>query len=235
MTEGQDDLTMAVSETRAPRIVFVHTVGFLVEQFRRMAEEDLPGVEVLHVLNESLLKDLLRTGPSPAITRRIVQQAVLAADADVDLVVFTCSSTSPAIDVARQVMSVPVLKIDDPMAEKAVFIGPRIGLLCTASSTVTPSSELLQAHAKQAGKEISISVSLAADAYEALFAGNRKRHDEIITADALKLAETCDVVVLAQASLAHLRESIGEKVGVPVLASPPLLMERLRAEFNPAA
>jgi Asp/Glu/hydantoin racemase len=127
------------------------------------------------------------------------------------------------------------LKIDDPMAEKAVFIGPRIGLLCTASSTVTPSSELLQAHAKRAGKEISISVSLATDAYEALFVGNRKRHDEIITADALKLAETCDVVVLAQASLAHLRESIRDKVAIPVLASPPLLMERLRAEFNPAA
>jgi Asp/Glu/hydantoin racemase len=226
---------MATSGTRAPRIAFVHTVGFLVEQFRRLAQENLSGVEVFHVLNESLLKDLLRMGPSPAITRRIVQQAVLAADADVDLVVFTCSSTSPAIDVARQVISVPVLKIDDPMAEKAVSIGPRIGLLCTASSTVTPSSELLQGQAKRAGKEISISVSLAADAYEALFAGNTMRHDEIITAAALKLAETCNLIVLAQASLAHLRESIGDKIGIPVLASPPLLMERLRAEFNPAA
>jgi Asp/Glu/hydantoin racemase len=224
---------MAETGTRTPRIAFVHTVGFLVEEFRRLAQENLPGVDVFHVLNETLLKDLLRTGPSQAITRRIVEQAMLAADADVDLVVFTCSSTSPAIDVARQVIAVPVLKIDDPMAEKAVSIGPRIGLLCTATSTVTPSSDLLRAHARQASKEISIAVSLATDAYEALFAGNRKRHDEIITAGALRLAETSDVVVLAQASLAHLRESIQDKVGIPVLASPSLLMERLRAEFNP--
>ena len=226
---------MTDSGTRAPRIAFVHTAGFLIERFQRLTQENLPGVDVSHLLNESLLKDLLRTGASPAITRRIVQQAMLAADGDVDLVVFTCSSTSPSIDIARQLISVPVLKIDDPMAEKAVSIGTRIGLLCTAHSTVTPSSELLQAHARQAGKEISISVSLATDAYAALFAGNQARHDEIITEAALKLAETCDLIVLAQASLAHLRDSIGGKIGIPVLASPPLLMERLRAQFNPAA
>jgi Asp/Glu/hydantoin racemase len=68
-----------------------------------------------------------------------------------------------------------------------------------------------------------------------LFAGNRTRHDGIITEAALKLAKTCDVIVLAQASLAHLRKSIGDKIGIPVPASPPLLMERLRADFNPAA
>jgi Asp/Glu/hydantoin racemase len=226
---------MAETGTRAPRIAFVHTAGFLVEEFRRLAQENLPGVDVFHVLNESLLKDLLRTGPSPSITRRIVQQITLAADADVDLVVSTCSSTSPAIDAARQVISVPVLKIDDPMAEKAVSIGPRIGLLCTASSTVAPSSDLLHTHAKQAGREISISVALASDAYEALFSGNRTRHDDIITDAVLKLAETCDLIVLAQASLTHLRGAIGDKIGIPVLASPPLLMEKLRASFIPAA
>ena len=28
---------------------------------------------------------------------------------------FTCSSTSPAIDTARQTVSVPIVKIDDPL------------------------------------------------------------------------------------------------------------------------
>ena len=85
-----------------------------------MMDRELPHVEVVHILNETLLKDLLRFGPSPKIAERIVRQAILAADAGVDMVVFTCSSTSPSINLARQMLTIPIIKIDDPMAERAV-------------------------------------------------------------------------------------------------------------------
>jgi Asp/Glu/hydantoin racemase len=62
------------------------------------------------------------------------------------MIVVTCSSTSPAVDVARRLVPQPVLKIDDPMTTEAVRRGSRIGLLCTASSTVEPSGALLRAH-----------------------------------------------------------------------------------------
>jgi Asp/Glu/hydantoin racemase len=211
------------------RIAFVHTVGRLVEMFRQMAARELPQADIFHVLNESLLQDLLRNGESPAITRRIVQQAMLAADAGASLVVFTCSSTSPAIDAARPLVSVPILKIDDPMAERAVATGGKIGLVCTASSTVAPSSSLLEAHARAAGSTIVIEPLLLKEAYDALFAGDTARHDAIVTEAAVAMAPQCDCLVLAQASLAHLQEQLSAKVDVPVLASPPLLMQRLRA------
>ena len=57
------------------------------------------------MLDESVLQDLIRYGPSSGITRRIVTLSQLAADAGAELIVFTCSSTSPAIDTARQTMS----------------------------------------------------------------------------------------------------------------------------------
>jgi Asp/Glu/hydantoin racemase len=219
----------------SPCIAFVHTVAFLVELFRQTMERELPQVEAVHVLNETLLKDLLRDGPSPKITERIIRQAILAADAGVDMVVFTCSSTSPAINLARQMLSIPILKIDDPMAEHAVSIGSRIGLLCTASSTVVPSSALLREHAARIGKPIEIDISLSTRAYDALFAGDRAEHDRIITEAAVKCAQDCDVMVLAQVSLAHLREPIANATGLPVLASPPLLIERLRKMTAQAA
>lgn len=211
------------------RIAFVHTVGRLVEMFRQMAARELPQADIFHVLNESLLQDLLRDGESPAVTRRIVQQAVLAADAGASLVVFTCSSTSPAIDAARPLVSVPILKIDDPMAERAVAAGGKIGLVCTASSTVAPSSALLEAHARAAGRAIEIEPLLLKEAYDALFAGDTARHDAIVTEAAVAMAPRCGCLVLAQASLAHLQEPLAAKVDVPVLASPALLMEKLRA------
>jgi ABC-type polar amino acid transport system ATPase subunit len=40
----------------------------------------------------------------------------------------------------------PVLKIDDPMAAEAVRSGVRIGLPCTATITVGPSTALLRSH-----------------------------------------------------------------------------------------
>ena len=218
--------------TRQPRIAFVHTVAGLVELFRGIAERDLPEAEVFHILNESLLQDLLKNGPSAAITRRIVQQAMLAADADVDLVVFTCSSTSPAIDHARTMIGVPVIKIDDPMAREAAGGGGRITIICTTQSTMTPSRGLIEAHAAELGTTPSIEVRLVEGAFDALRAGRRAEHDALVTAAAQEIAAKSDVLVLAQASLAHLRDPLAEVLPVPVLSSPPLLIAELRRRLG---
>ncbi len=209
------------------RLAFIHTVGFLVEHFRELMRRAHPDADAFHILNESLLQDLLRNGPSAANTRRIVDQAVLAADAGADLVVFTCSSTSPAIDIARRVVAAPILKIDDPMMARAVESGKRIGLVCTAKSTVEPSTSLLRAHAGSAGREVAIEPLLLAEAYDALLSGDRGKHDAMVLDAAQALAARADVLVLAQASLAHLGEPLSKRVTVPVLASPPLLMAEI--------
>jgi len=101
------------------RIAFIHTVAMLVERFRPRLQAELPEADCFHMLDESVLQDLIRQGPSSAITRRVCGLARLAEDAGADLIVFTCSSTSPAIDVARDIVTVPILKIDDPMYAEA--------------------------------------------------------------------------------------------------------------------
>lgn len=209
------------------RIAFIHTVGFLVDDFRSRARTELPGADCFHILNESLLQDLLRGTPQPLAYRRVVEQIVLAAQAHPDLIVVTCSSTSPAVDIARRIVQQPILKIDDPMMAQAVRNGPRIGLLCTASSTVEPSSALLRAHAAEQGREISLHPVLRPEAYQALMAGDRALHDALLQEAAKELAREVDVLVLAQASLAHLRDPLSATLTCSVLASPPLLMEEI--------
>ena len=220
------------------RIAFVHTVGFLVEDFRARMRAELPDADCFHILNESLLQDLLRGAPQPLVQRRVVDQIVLASEAQPDLIVVTCSSTSPAVDIARRIVPQPILKIDDPMMAEAARRGRRIGLLCTASSTVEPSSALLRAHAADQGREVTIKTVLRPDAYQALMAGDRARHDAILHEAAAGIAGEVDVLVLAQASLAHLREPLAAQSKLPVLASPPLLMReiaRLGADVPVAA
>jgi Asp/Glu/hydantoin racemase len=210
------------------RIAFLHTVATLAEKFRALATEALPGADPFHMLDESLLQDLMRERPLPGITRRLVSLVGSAVDAGAELVVFTCSSTSPLIDTARRCYEAPILKVDDPMAERAVQLGDRIGVLCTTTSTVKPSSDLLRQHATRLGREPEVEAVLVEDAFAAAQQGDRARHDALVEAAALDLARRADVIVLAQASMAHLAQQLGARLPTPVLSSPPILMEALR-------
>jgi len=211
------------------RLAMLHTVGLLVDRFKALLAGAVPDdVDIVHMLDESLLRDLMREGPRPAIARRVVSLATQAADAGAGLIVFTCSSTSPAIDTARQVIGVPILKIDDPMAARAVASGTRIGVVCTASSTKGPSEALIRAHAAEVGKAIAVDALLVPGAFDALQAGRRDTHDALVTEAARAVAARNDVLVLAQASLAHLAEPLAASLPVPVLSRPPLCVEAVR-------
>lgn len=142
-------------------------------------------------------------------------------------ILFTCSSTSPIIDIARKQVAVPIIKIDDAMAEQAACIGTRIGILCTTPSTLRPSAELVRSYAELEGKTVTIDAELREAAYKALIAGDRASHDAIVTEAALELAQDHDVVVLAQASLAHLQPTISRACSSLVLASPETCLAAL--------
>jgi Asp/Glu/hydantoin racemase len=221
---GLGDLEAAIVK----RIAFLHTVAALAEKFRSLTSAELPNINAFHMLDESLLQDLMRQQPVEGITRRLVTFVGLAVEAGAELVVFTCSSTSPLVDVARRCHQIPILKIDDPMAERAVLAGERIGLLCTTSSTVAPSSDLIAEHAARLGRPVAVEAVLVDNAFAALQRGDRTVHDELVQAAAADIAPRTDVIVLAQASMAHLAEPLGSRLSVPVLSSPPILMEALR-------
>ena len=217
------------------RIAFIHTVAMLVDRFRPRFQAELPDADCFHMLDESVLQDLLRRGPSAAITRRITGLATLAADACADLIVFTCSSTSPAIDTARALVSVPILKIDDPLYALVANAGGRVGLICTTSSTVQPSQALLAAHARDARRQVQSESVLCAAAFEALIGGQRELHDRLVSEAAADLAGRVDRIVLAQASLAHLAAPLEAQLGLPVLASPELLVQDVVARVRASA
>src|SRR3954471_9447493 len=99
------------------RIAFVHTVNFLADRFHGLMQAQHPEADWFHIVNESLLKDLLRGESTATVYRRVVWRVRLAVAGAPGLVVMTSSSTSPAVDIPRQLTPVPILKIDDPMAD----------------------------------------------------------------------------------------------------------------------
>jgi Asp/Glu/hydantoin racemase len=213
------------------RLAVVHTVATLVPLFKQKLSEAYPELDVFHVLDESLLQDLIRRGEQPDLVGRVVSHALLAEKAGATAILFTCSSTSPAVDTARQVVRIPIVKIDDAMANAAASSGRRIGLVCTTPSTVRPSSALIRAHAEELGHDVEVVTALEQDAYAALMRGDRDEHDRIVSAAVRRLARDCDVVVLAQASMAHLAPAIASDLPVPVLSSPDICVRSLARHF----
>ena len=114
----------------------------------------------------------------------------------------------------------------------AAGLGTRIGVVCTAGSTTGPSSELVRTHAREQKRDVQVEPLLVGGAFQALAAGNRDEHDRLVRDAAVGLAQRCDVIVLAQASMAHLEEPIKAAVPVPVLSSPRLCVEAVAARLS---
>lgn len=215
-------------------VCFFHTVAGLSRRFDELAEEYLPtDIEHFHVVDESTLDDLLEQDElTPSIRSRICTQMDLAQRGGADIVLDTCSSTSPAVDTARDLVDVPIVKIDDPMTERAVELGDRIAVVATASSTLGPSTELVQRKADQRGADVTVEPSHVEGALDARTSGDVDRHDELVSEQVRDLAGEYDVIVLAQASMSHLRPKLGDDLSVPILSSPHMAMKRLVERVN---
>lgn len=200
-------------------IGFVHTVLSLPPTFTALAEELVPDADVFHIADETLLGITRREGRlTPATRRRVLGYVESAAEAGADIVVVTCSSIGPAVDASHEFVDVPVLRIDEPMADEAVRLGSRIGVVATLSTTLEPTAELVARRGREAGKEVEVVSHLCEGAF------GSDRHDELVRDGLRRVYADVDVVVLAQASMARVVE---ENPPVPVLSSPRLGMERV--------
>jgi Asp/Glu/hydantoin racemase len=215
-----------------PTLALVHTVASLVPVFDRLAREIAPGVETFNIVDESLLRTTVREGSlSPLTSRRLAGYVASAEAAGADAVLVTCSSVGPAVEAARPLSGIPVLRVDEPMADEAVAIAARergrIGVLGTLRTTLDPTSDLVGRRAAAVRVEVTVSSRLADGAFDALAAGDTETHDRIVRDALTELARDVDVVVLAQASMARVADALGPaSVDVPVLSSPRFGLQR---------
>jgi Asp/Glu/hydantoin racemase len=176
-----------------------------------------------------LIKDVIRRGELSATTaRRVVQHVASAEAAGADYILVTCSSIGRAVETAAALVNVPVLRVDQPMADKAVQISGKIGVLATLPTTLEPTADLITRRAAKAGKSIQLTSRLCEGAFDQLMSGNAAQHDKLVAGALKELSAQVEVVVLAQASMARVVEGLSaEERRVPILASPTLAIEYL--------
>jgi glutamate racemase len=211
-------------------VAFIHTSPAAVGPLMQFYAEAAPELEVTNLLDDGLLR-LLAAGRAADVRRRLGEMLRAAAETyRPELAMITCSSVSKetADSLARD-FDFPVLKIDYPMARRAVRAGRRIGVAATFPPTLAPTSRLLREAAAEAGTEVEIVEEVAAEAYKALLAGDAGRHDELLS-KAVEDLQGRDVsaVVLAQVSMARALPLLSAQARVPVLTSLHTSLEAIR-------
>jgi len=216
------------------KVGMVHSVAALVSAFNELAAELLPDVEIIHLVDEGLLRDVLSSGQlTPSMARRFGLLASFAKESGAEIVMLTCSSLSPLIDESEDIADVPLLKVDEAMVDAAVRLGKRIGVIATAYTTLKPTSDLIKARSVMQGKKVEVETVLCEGAFDALQRGELETHDRTVKDRLSELMKKVDVVVLAQASIARVVAQIPEKEHkVPILSSPRLGVQRLKEKLD---
>ena len=176
----------------------------------------------MNLLDDSLSADLARDGGlTDAMTERFLRLGRYAAGTGSDAILFTCSAFGPCIEaVARAHAPMPVLKPNEAMIEQAVSKGRKIGLLSTFPPT-------LASMPPEFPSSIELVPKLAEGAMAALDRGDRATHDQLVV-EASKDLRDCDLIALAQYSMAPAAERVAKVTGRPVLTTPDSAVLKLK-------
>lgn len=211
------------------KLAIIHTTPVTVEPLKQLAAQLIPDCEVINFVDDSILPQLAANGGDLSeVEERLCTYARFAGKLGADAILNACSSVGELVPKMRGEVAVPIVRIDEAMAERAVREGGKIGVAATLQTTLMPTMNLLRSKAQEAGKDVRLIPLLADQAYAKLIAGDREGHDAVLTEALEKLLVEADLVVLAQASMARVIERLPEAMRPRVTTSPELGMRRVR-------
>lgn len=211
-------------------VAIIQTSFVSTSHLGELFKEIMPDVKILNIVDDSLLPEVVANGsPTNAVIKRICSYAQAAEAAGASVILNQCSSVGEVVDIAGRMINIPYVRVDAPMARKAVQLGERISVVATVRSTMGPSVRLVERAAAEAGRKVVVKELLVDGALDVLMKqGDRELHNRMVL-DAIAEAEkTSDVIVLAQGSMAILEPQLA-KFSKPILTSPRSGVEQIQA------
>ena len=219
-----------------PRIALIHATELAIDPIQSAFARHWPQARCMNLLDDSLSVDLAHAGSlQPAMVQRFIDLAIYARGTGCHGILFTCSAFGPAIEAAGQAVGLPTLKPNEAMFEQALAQSPvqgaRLGLIATfAASIPAMSTELVQI-ASASGRTIALQTEFVPQAMQDLAEGRAGLHHQKIAAAARKL-QNCDVVMLAQFSMAAAAPLVEAAIKRPVLCSPDCAVLSLQIKMK---
>lgn len=209
------------------KIAIIHTTPVTVAPLKELVNNIIPGAIVYNFVDDSILPELVESMDNkPYVFEKLLQYSKYAEKQGVDIILSACSSVGEFAKYAENKVKVPLVRIDEAMAEDAIKMGNHIFVVATLKTTLGPSYNLLMQKAGN-NPDINIESVLLDKAYELLQEGKKEEHDRYIAENLKKLAQEGDAVVLAQASMANALKYIPEELHSKILTSTERAVKRV--------
>lgn len=211
------------------RLVFLHTSPAAIAPLTGYYKANAPEFEITNLLDDGLLR-CFSAADDGAAERRLAELLRYAMRHEgARLAMLTCSAvTRDLVNRLSGSAGIPVLKIDDALARRAVACGPRLGVIVTFPPSQAATERLLRETAEEYGTPVQLRTLVLSEAYDALLNGQADLHDELLIGAVERLRrEGVSAVVLSQVSMARILPRIPQSP-VPVLSSLPASLEAIR-------
>lgn len=220
----------------APRIALIHATALAVDPIQAAFERHWPVARRMNLLDDSLSVDRATAGHlTPALVERFVDLAQYAKRSGCTGILFTCSAFGPAIEAVAGQIGLPTLKPNQAMFEEALTLSSsvvaKLGLIATFEASIHSMSAELQDLAKARGRPIDLKTCFVPEAMHDLARGDAARHHAKIAKAALELHD-CDVIMLAQFSMAAAQSEVQAGLSSTVLSSPDCAVLSLMKTMN---
>jgi len=202
------------------RVGVVHTLAGVIQDIATQFARQLPEVELVNIVDDSLLAEALaHKGLTAGVISRMCGYYRNLESIGCACILNSCSSVSEVADIGCHLVDIPVLKVDAPMAKAAALAGTRIAVIATAVSTIGPSCRLVEHFAREARRDVIVEPAYVEGAYECLLkTGDKAAHNRMVLEKIREAAANHDAIVLAQGSMFHLMPQLTD-LKVPVFAS----------------
>ena len=211
------------------KIAIVHTTPVTIEPLKNLLTGNVPNCEIVNFVDDSILPELIENnGDITKVENRLTQYYQFAEQVGADVILNACSSVGEIVAKGQQMVGIPIVRIDEPMAEKAIQNGQKIGVVATLATTLNPTITLLKTKSAELNREVELTSKVVNDAYQRLLVGDKDGHDQILADVLTEMAMEVDVVVLAQASMARVVSTLPADLQEKFLSSPELGVERVK-------
>ena len=181
-------------------IAVLNTVYQTVPMMKAAISEYLPNANIINFVDDSILPMIKEDpGTMEYSYEKFLMFAKIAEKQNASIIVNACSTVGGFKDYAKGKLNIPVIRIDEAVAEEIAKNSKRIAVLATMPTTVIPSTEIIRSKLSTDAVVDTFLLDNAA-AYNAK--GDKMSHDKTIAVKINSIGDEYDSIFLAQASMA---------------------------------
>jgi hypothetical protein len=214
----------------APRIALIHATPLAIEPVNTSFKKLWPEASLQNIMDDSLSRDHASGGHlTAAMVERFIDLAQYAKRSGCEGILFTCSAFGEAIEAAAAAVAMPTLKPNEAMFEDALRMAMatnqneaavlNIGLVATFEASIVSMSEEFNALTVRLERQVKLHSLFVPHAMDTLAQGHPNEHHKLI-AEGVQTMPACDVIMLAQFSMAAAQTLAQSQTAATVLTSP---------------